>query len=55
VGVARSNETHEPRTDSEAKLLRKSRNTGASLCYMGHLLTDSRHGRVANVQVTQSQ
>lgn len=32
-GEKRSNETHESSSDSQAKLFRKSRNTGAMLCY----------------------
>lgn len=53
-GEKRSNETHESSTDNQAKLFRKSRRTGALLCYMGHLLTDNRHGLVVNAQVTQA-
>ncbi|WP_321917456.1 MULTISPECIES: IS5 family transposase [Paraburkholderia] len=53
-GEKRSNETHESSTDSQAKLFRKSRRTGALLCYIGHLLTDNRHGLVVNAQVTQA-
>ena len=53
-GEKRSNETHESSSDSQAKLFRKSRNTDAILCYMGHVLTDNRHGLVVNAQVTQT-
>ncbi|VVE55202.1 IS5 family transposase [Pandoraea sputorum] len=53
-GENRSNETHESSTDSEARLFRKSRGTGAVLCYLGHVLTDNRHGLVVNAQVTQA-
>lgn len=31
-----------------------SRGTGAMLCYIGHVLTDNRHGLVVNAQVTQA-
>ncbi len=48
------NDTHESSTDSQARLFRKSRGTGAMLCYMGHVLTDNRHGLVVNAQVTQA-
>ncbi len=51
-GEKRGNETHESSTDSQARLFRKSRGTGAMLCYLGHLLTDNRHGLVVNAQVT---
>ncbi|CAJ7187569.1 transposase IS4 family protein [Burkholderia pseudomallei] len=53
-GEKRSNETHESSTDSQARLFRKSRGTGAVLCYLGHVLTDNRHGLVVNAQVTQA-
>ncbi len=53
-GEKRSNETHESSTDSQAKLFRKSRRTGVLLCYIGHPLTDNRHGLVVNAQVTQA-
>ncbi|MGF6473012.1 hypothetical protein QFZ89_008263 [Paraburkholderia youngii] len=45
-GEKRSNDTHEFSPDSQARLFRKSRAMGAMLCYMGHVLTDSRHGLV---------
>jgi uncharacterized membrane protein len=38
----------------QARLFRKSRGTGAILCYLGHVLTDNRHGLVVNAQVTQA-
>ncbi|MBB5405323.1 hypothetical protein QF000_000046 [Paraburkholderia atlantica] len=47
-GEKRSNDTHEFSPDSQARLFRKSRAMGAMLCYMGHVLTDSRHGLVFN-------
>jgi transposase len=53
-GEKRSNDTHESSTDTQARLFRKSRGTGAVLCYMGHVLTDNRHGLVVNAQVTQA-
>jgi transposase len=51
-GRKRSNETHQSTTDEQARLFRKSKGTGAMLCYMGHVLTDNRHGLVDNAQVT---
>lgn len=53
-GEKRSNDTHESSTDAQARLFRKRRGTGAMLCYMGHVLTDNRHGLVVNAQVTQA-
>ncbi|ONC26333.1 transposase [Burkholderia pseudomallei] len=53
-GETRSNEMHESSTDSQARLFRKSLGTGAVLCYLGHVLTDNRHGLVVNAQATQA-
>ena len=53
-GQKRSNETHQSSSNSQANSFRKSRNTGAMLCYLGDLLTDNRHGLVVNVQATQA-
>src|SRR4051794_25608545 len=36
-GERRSNETHSSTTDPEARLYRKSSNTAATLCFVGHL------------------
>src|ERR1700735_4119997 len=51
-GQKRSNQTPQSTTDEQARLFRKSKGTGAMLCYMGHVLTDNRHGLVVNAQVT---
>jgi hypothetical protein len=53
-GEKRSNVSHESNTGSQARLFRKSRGTGAMLCYLGHVLTDNRHGLVVNARVTQA-
>jgi transposase len=52
-GRARSNETHESKTDPDSKLYRKGK-TASELRYMGHTLTDNRHGLVVNAMVTQA-
>lgn len=41
------NETHESRTDPTARLYRKSNNTEAKLCYLGHVITENRNGMVS--------
>src|SRR6266850_3796392 len=48
----RSNETHESRTDPEAKLYRKGDGQESRLCYMGHVLMENRNGLVAAGDVT---
>ena len=48
---SRSNETHESNTDADARLYCKGDNA-SRLRYMGHTLTDNRHGLVVNAMVT---
>lgn len=50
-GEGRSNDTHESSTDADARLYCKGDNA-SRLRYMGHTLTDNRHGLVANAMVT---
>jgi len=53
-GTKRTNETHESRTDPESRLFRKSKNTEAILCYMGHVLMENRNGLVTDERLTQA-
>ena len=50
-GEKRSNDTHESKTDPEARLYRKG-NTASELRFMGHTLSDNRHGLIASAVVT---
>jgi hypothetical protein len=50
-GSKPSNETHESRTAPDARLFRKGK-TASELRYMGHTLTDNRHGLVVNARVS---
>src|SRR5579862_1852178 len=43
-GQKRSNETHESKTDPDARLYRKGNGQEAKLGYLGHLLMENRHG-----------
>lgn len=43
-GRPRSNDTHASTTAPDARLFQKSRQTGAVLCYMGHVLMENRNG-----------
>ncbi len=52
-GKSRSNDTHTSKTDPEARLYRKG-NTASELRYIGHTLSDNRHGLIANARVTQA-
>ncbi len=53
-GQKRTNETHQSRTDPEAKLYRKGRGKEAKLSHMGHTLTENRHGLIVNVTATEA-
>jgi transposase len=50
-GKERSNDTHASSTDPDARLYCKGDNA-SRLRYMGHALTDNRHGLIANARVT---
>lgn len=51
-GERRSRETHVSRTDPAALLYKKARGQAARLAYLGHLLTENRHGLVVDVELT---
>lgn len=53
-GEARRNTTHASTTDPQARLYRKGPGREATLCYMGHVLMENRHGLVVDAQVTQA-
>jgi transposase len=50
-GKSRSNDTHVSSTDADARLYCKGDNA-SRLRFMGHTLTDNRHGLIANAMVT---
>ena len=52
--VLYSNDTHQSTTDDESRLYRKSNAAPALPSYLGHVLTDNRHGLVVNVRASQS-
>lgn len=53
-GQRRSNDTHQSRTDPEARLMRKSYGQETLLCFAGHLLMENRSGLVVDVELTRS-
>jgi transposase len=53
-GQKRTNETHQSRTDPEAKLYRKGRGKEAKLSHMGHVLSENRHGLIVGVTATEA-
>ena len=52
-GQSRSNETHESSTDADARLYRKGK-TASEMRFMGHTLSDNRHGLIASAMVTRA-
>ena len=53
-GETRGNDTHASSTDPEAKLYKKSPGATAKLCYMGHAVSENRHGLVVEVKVSEA-
>ena len=51
-GEKRSNATHASTTDPDAQLYRKGNGRESKLCYMGHALTENRHGLAVGGGVT---
>lgn len=52
-GEKRSNDTHTSTPDPDARLYRKGK-TASELRYIGHTLSDNRHGLIANARVTHA-
>jgi transposase len=53
-GETRSNQTHESRTDADARLFKKSQGSEAKLSYLGHVLMENRHGLLVQTMLTQA-
>ena len=53
-GRRRSRDTHSSSTDPEARLYTKGSGQTAKLSYLGHLLTENRHGLVLDVELTEA-
>ena len=53
-GRKRSNATHVSATDPEARLYKKGKGAAAKLCFIGHALTENRHGLVVETEMTQA-
>jgi transposase len=51
-GQARRNDTHHSTTDPDARLYKKAVGREAKLGYLGHLLTENRHGFIIDTAVT---
>jgi transposase len=53
-GETRSNQTHESKTDPDARLYKKSAGQEAKLSYLGHVLVENRHGLIAAAMATHA-
>ena len=51
-GERRKNDTHASTTDPETRLFRKGNGKEAKLCFMGHVITENRHGLVVATETT---
>lgn len=54
-GQKRSNETHESKTDPEAKLARKGRGREARLAFSHHALMENRNGLIVDVKLMEAR
>ena len=53
-GQIRRNDTHQSTTDPDARLYKKGTGHEAKLAYLGHLLTENRHGFIIDTAVTDA-
>jgi transposase len=53
-GETRSNDTHESKTDADAKLVRKGKGKEAKLSYNGNLLIENRNGLIVDAEVWEA-
>ena len=53
-GQQRRNDTHQSTTDPDARLFKKAVGREAKLAYLGHVLTENRHGFIVNTVVTSA-
>ena len=53
-GQQRRNDTHESRTDPDAKLYRKSGGSEAKLSYLGHVMIENRNGLIVDAMLTSA-
>jgi len=53
-GEERANDTHQSTTDPDARLYKKASGQEATLAYLGHVLTENRHGLIIDALVTHA-
>ena len=53
-GEQRTNESHESKTDPDARLYKKGKGKEAKLCYAGHVLMENRNGLAVDGEITKA-
>jgi transposase len=53
-GERRTNETHESKTDPDARLYKKGKGKEAKLCYAGHVVMENSNGLAVTGQITKA-
>src|SRR5262249_28660569 len=53
-GEKRTNDTHASTTDPQSRLYRNAGGTPSKLCYLGHAVSENRHGLIVDAMVTQA-
>ena len=53
-GEPRANDTHQSTTDPDARMYKKASGQEAKLAYLGHVLTENRHGLIIDALVTHA-
>jgi len=53
-GEQRTNQTHESKTDPDARLYKKGKGKEAKLCYAGHVVMENRNGLAVSGQLTKA-
>lgn len=53
-GEKRTNDTHASTTDPQSRLYKKTRGTPSKLCYLGHAVSENRHGLIVDAIVTEA-
>jgi transposase len=53
-GEKRTNDTHASTTDPQCRLYKKARGAPSKLCYLGHAVSENRHGLIVDAIVTEA-
>jgi transposase len=53
-GEQRTNQTHESKTDPDARLYKKGKGKEAKLCYAGHVIMENRNGLAVDGKITKA-